>query len=369
MCIYTPRWYWHIWVFEHRLAWIISGFCWVFFVVKCSESIWILILAQVSCRNPYPNYLLSTAKSGFLVFLGGYHPENSLIARVRSLASFGCGKTAERSLATSSKWCLFFNHSFMFLCLSLTVKKRKEGSEKGGGRIRPKLLRIQSCSHPVIHLESPRLRPTTPRRRGLPAQHRVSCYWSWSDHDQTHHSFYFKCTKPVEIGETTVVQIDYWIEHGRNTHISCKIACIPVSCDHALDTMEYVAGNIWELWEASATGSGGPRFVFSARTKSSRVRFDMPEDASFCVQVDDVNLLFEITQADLMISLIPQLLFSCFFWMNPGKSMEGLLNWHCFVVVLFEVHLYFKSIYLTSILACQDLRPILPSSSAVRKPW
>ena len=48
--------------------------------------------------------------------------------------------------------------------------------------------------------------------------------------------------------------------------------------------------------------------------------------------------------------------------------MEGLLNWHCFVVVLFEVHLYFKSIYLTSILACQDLRPILPSSSAVRKP-
>ena len=48
--------------------------------------------------------------------------------------------------------------------------------------------------------------------------------------------------------------------------------------------------------------------------------------------------------------------------------MEGLLDWLCFVVVLFEVHLYFKSIYLTSILACQDLRPILPSSSAVRKP-
>ena len=149
MCIYTPRWYWHIWVFEHRPAWIISGFCWVFFVVKCSESIWILILAQVSCRNPYPNYLLSTAKSGFLVFLGGYHPENSLIARVRSLASFRCGKTAERSLATSSKWCPFFNHSFMFLCLSLTVKKRKEGSEKGGGAYP-----AQTAAHPVMQSSS-----------------------------------------------------------------------------------------------------------------------------------------------------------------------------------------------------------------------
>ena len=80
-----------------------------------------------------------------------------------------------------------------------------------------------------------------------------------------------------------------WSQH---THFmqNRMYSCVLWSC------FGYYGIRCWEhreLWEASATGSGGPRFVFSARTKSSRVRFDMPEDASFCVQVDDVNLLFE----------------------------------------------------------------------------
>ena len=139
----------------------------------------------------------------------------------------------------------------------------------------------------------------------------------------------FKCTKPGKferLWETNVVQIDYWIENGRDIQISCKIAY-----DHSLDGYGI---RCWELWEPSATDRGS--LCCPARTKSSRVRFDMPEDAAFVCALAMLMFCLKYRKQILWYLWFHS---SCFliFWINPEKSIEFIeLGVICCVFVEFH---------------------------------